>query len=200
MRANVSPNPTCSLADLPPILFTASLDGLLPRVPEEVHGATTFNLEVCFGAFWTNQVDVSAVEMFTRLAFVHYAQCGDRRTSFPPSSDFCETTQWTNRTAFPFHVVVAALVNASGKRGLSAVLPPAGVVVPISEPLSEEVQPHMPLTKTWRETDFNLHSVIRSHLDEVDLRQWVLRLLARYQFASGESSSPPASPIVRYVY
>ena len=58
----------------------------------------------------------------------------------------------------------------------------------------------MPLTKTWKATDFNLRAVIRSHGAEVDLRTWALRLLARYQYTSGAcaaalSPPSPATPI-----
>ena len=89
-------------------------------------------------------------------------------------------------------LVLKALINRSARTGLSAVLPPPNLLLAIDplDRLSVDLQPHMPLTKTWRATDFNLRSVVRSHEPEVDLRVWCLRLIARYQFASGPSFLP----------
>lgn len=84
-------------------------------------------------------------------------------------------------------LVLAALINRSGPNGLSALLPPPGLSISIanSDRLPQAIQPHMPLTKTWRATDFNLRAVVRWHEEQVDLRTWCLRLIARYQYTSG---------------
>lgn len=171
----------------------ASLDGALPRDHGDVHSRTEVNLDVCFGAFWTKRADTSAVEIFTRIAFLHH-ECGDKSAS----SSLLRATTCTGSLADPRDPsrppVIAALINASGPAGLSAFLPAAGTVLPISDPLPTEVQPHMPLTKTWRGTDFNLRAVVQSHEAEVDVRAWVLRLLARYQYTSGASGARPRPP------
>jgi hypothetical protein len=138
----------------------ASYDGAGPEDHRVTRQAETMRLDLCFGPFWTDQADVSAVEMFKRITFINRT-CGDQ--------------------------LLSALINRSGSAGLSSLLPPAGIALAIAEPLSVALQPHMPLTTTWQATDFNLRIVVRSHEAEVDLRTWALRLLARYQHASGAS-------------
>lgn len=139
----------------------ASYDGAAPADHRVLLGAETARLDVCFGIFWTEQADVAAVEMFKRIAFV-YRTCGDQ--------------------------ILAALISRSGQSGLSAILPPAGILLTVADPLPSALQPHMPLTTTWKATDFNLRTVVRSQQGEVDLRIWALRLIARYQYASGASA------------
>lgn len=87
-----------------------------------------------------------------------------------------------------------ALVNKSGRRGLSAFLPDPSHTVAV-DPLDDEElaqPPHLPLTATWTTTDFSVSSVVKAapgHPDggRVNLRAWVLLLLSRYMYMSGMS-------------
>lgn len=76
------------LAFWPFLRRSASYDGGLPHNHRKAPGPDTARLDVCFGPFWTMGVDVSAVEMFERVGFVHHA-CGDQSA---PSSTV--SLQW----------------------------------------------------------------------------------------------------------
>lgn len=84
-----------------------------------------------------------------------------------------------------------ALVNKSGRRGLSAFLPDHAQTVEIDSGGNGAVQPpHLPLTSTWVSTDFSVSSVVNAatgHVKDgrVNLREWVLLLLSRYTYMSG---------------
>lgn len=89
-----------------------------------------------------------------------------------------------------------ALVTASGPRGLSAFMPESramfareGVAGGHEASLRAPV---LPLTDTWQAADFSLVGVMAEYdplAEHVDLRPWVLRLLARYLYITGMSSS-----------
>jgi 3-O-alpha-D-mannopyranosyl-alpha-D-mannopyranose xylosylphosphotransferase len=89
-----------------------------------------------------------------------------------------------------------ALVTASGPLGLSAFLPPKGTSHINRPPQGAWPKylppPHLPLTPTWHEADFSLENVLSITAlpdEEVDLRQYTMRLLSRYQYLSGASGS-----------
>lgn len=142
---------------LPLLFFPASLDG-----PEPGRGNSAqdckLDMHVCFSDFWTAGLTSSANDIFKRIAFEH-PECGD--------------------------CLLSSLIRASGPRGLSILLPPLLPPSEASHPPKDI--PHMPLTKTWKETDFSLASVVPDALT-VDLRVWCLRLLARYQYSLGEQT------------
>jgi len=86
-----------------------------------------------------------------------------------------------------------ALVTASGPLGLSAFLPPKGTTYINRPPKGAWPKylppPHLPMTPTWHEADFSLENVLSVTAlpdEEVDLRQYTMRLLSRYLYLSGE--------------
>ncbi|WRT64545.1 3-O-alpha-D-mannopyranosyl-alpha-D-mannopyranose xylosylphosphotransferase [Kwoniella shivajii] len=109
--------------------------------------------------------------MFKRLAF-SYPECGD-----------CLTM---------------ALVTASGPLGLSAFFPPKGTTFE-NQPLAPGQSyprylppPHLPLTPTWHEADFSLETVMSTTAlpgESVNLREFTMKLLSRYQYLSAKSVS-----------
>ena len=153
------------------------MDGHLPEIKQP--GANTdtnrceIDLEQCFSsAFWTRHEEVAPEEMFKRFAF-QQPKCGD--------------------------CMIMALVTASGPLGLKTFFPEKGATF-LNKPLHPmEARrsypkylppPHLPLTPTWEDADFSLESVLRTTSmpgEEVDLRQWCMRLLSRYQYLSGRS-------------
>jgi len=94
-----------------------------------------------------------------------------------------------------------ALVTASGPLGLSAFLPPKGTSYINRPPQGAWPKylppPHLPLTSTWHEADFSLENVLSVTAlpdEEVDLRQYTMRLLSRYQYLSGECARESGTP------
>lgn len=83
--------------------------------------------------------------------------------------------------------MINALVNQSGKKGLSAFFPDKDVVVP-NATVDLEVA-HLPLTPNWRDTDFSLEAVTKGNGKAVDLnlRIWGMKMLSRYPYVTGES-------------
>jgi hypothetical protein len=85
-----------------------------------------------------------------------------------------------------------ALVTASGSTGLSAFMPAPHAKFN-NRPGSKRVHitPVLPVTDTWQAADFSLASVIGESEapGPVSLRQYTVRLLARYLYVSGESPS-----------
>jgi 3-O-alpha-D-mannopyranosyl-alpha-D-mannopyranose xylosylphosphotransferase len=89
------------------------------------------------------------------------------------------------------------LVTASGPLGLSAFLPPREAI--FKNDVDADVEnidyispPHLPLTPTWQEADFSLDNVLRETSlpqEEVNLREWSMKLLSRYLYVSGKSNS-----------
>ncbi|WVR04824.1 hypothetical protein IAU60_001836 [Kwoniella sp. DSM 27419] len=130
-----------------------------------------FYLDRCFGSFWTREETVSSADMFKRLTF-QYPECGD--------------------------CLIIALVTASGPLGLSAFFPAKGITFD-TPPLSAGKAyptyippPHLPLTSTWHGADFSLESVMTTTAlpeESVDLREYCMKLLSRYQYLSAKSTS-----------
>jgi 3-O-alpha-D-mannopyranosyl-alpha-D-mannopyranose xylosylphosphotransferase len=85
-----------------------------------------------------------------------------------------------------------ALVTASGPTGLSAFMPaPHAKLINRAGSKRVHMTPVLPVTDTWQAADFSLASVIgeTEAPGSVNLRQYTVRLLARYLYVSGESPS-----------
>jgi 3-O-alpha-D-mannopyranosyl-alpha-D-mannopyranose xylosylphosphotransferase len=83
-----------------------------------------------------------------------------------------------------------ALVTASGPTGLSAFMPaPHAKLINRAGSKRVHMTPVLPVTDTWQAADFSLASVIgeTEAPGSVNLRQYTVRLLARYLYVSGES-------------
>ncbi len=104
-------------------------------------GAATSSPTVCrlsySKCFAPQQDGESADSFFKRIAFAPStsATCGD--------------------------CIVAALLNASGRSGISAFLPGASATLRVPSDFADVgSRAHLPLTERWRETDFSLPSVL----------------------------------------
>ncbi len=98
--------------------------------------------------------------------------------------------------------VIRALITASGTKGLSAFLPTFGTRSKRAAFRNSTTPPppHLPLTKTWQDTDFSLEAVVLPGSDlletgpspdgSVDLRIWAMKLLSRYAYVIGKCQSP----------
>ncbi|KAL1407040.1 Xanthine phosphoribosyltransferase 1 [Vanrija albida] len=151
----------------------SSLDGHLPQIlppsaDAKQRDQCLFDLERCFGGFWTRKANVSASDMFKRLTF-QAGECGD--------------------------CLIMALVTASGPLGLSPFfpLPNATYTNLAKEPFPEYLPPpHLPLTPTWQEADFSIQNVMSTTSlpgEVVNLRTYTMHLLSRYLYISGKSVS-----------
>ncbi|GHJ87518.1 hypothetical protein NliqN6_3920 [Naganishia liquefaciens] len=155
----------------------SSMDGHLPRIADfrlfhDDVDACEIKLDDCFGAGFLQGEDVNVGDIFKRVTFDRF-QCGD--------------------------CLIMALVNKSGRRGLSAFLPDSGQTVQVGSNEDGVAQPpHLPLTPTWVSTDFSVSAVVNAATGDVsdgrvNLRKWVLLLLSRYTYMSGDSPSHFAS-------
>ncbi|KAL7419077.1 Xanthine phosphoribosyltransferase 1 [Cryptotrichosporon argae] len=154
----------------------SSMDGHMPKIlPDGTDPAENdkclFHLDRCLGPFWARGEDVDADTMFKRLAFME-PECGD--------------------------CLIMALVTTSGPLGLSAFFPPADAMFrnapldPAKKYPKYLAPPHLALTPTWHEANFSLPAVMaRTALpdEEVELRWWSMKLLARYLYVDGQSDS-----------
>ncbi|OCF33813.1 hypothetical protein I316_04525 [Kwoniella heveanensis BCC8398] len=154
----------------------SSMDGHMPPILKPGTDASAndkclLDLDRCFGSFWTREEDVPSADMFKRLTF-QYPECGD--------------------------CLIMALVTASGPLGLSAFFPAKGTtfetaaLAPGKKYPKYLPPPHLPLSPTWHEADFSLESVMAvTALPEevVDLREYTMKLLSRYQYLSAKSVS-----------
>ncbi|CDZ96700.1 hypothetical protein [Phaffia rhodozyma] len=141
----------------------SSLDGSLPKGKHRGSSARcTVDLGKCFGPFWTMKMNTTAENAFKRLTFL-YPECGE--------------------------CILSALVRDSGPKGIASILPDRNATFIPTQILKKEIQPHMPLTKEWRPTDFSREAVITGTVEDepVNLRKWALRLIARYQYSTGEN-------------
>lgn len=112
-----------------------------------------------------NVEDESADAVFKRIAFSQ-SPCGD--------------------------CMLAALLNASGRSGISAFLPPPTSTVRIHpDSTNRNSKAHLPLTSHWQQTNFSLTSILPSHPHavELSLRTWCTRLIQRYQYILGSTPS-----------
>ncbi|KAF2164689.1 hypothetical protein M409DRAFT_67797 [Zasmidium cellare ATCC 36951] len=122
----------------------------------------TIVLSTCFGSMVAEE---TASEFFKRVAFKH-PKCGD--------------------------CIIAALIGASGVTGIHKFLPQDH-----SESASkihaglDAVPPHLPLTSDWRTTNFSISHVIPdgSLVPSTNLRTWCARLIQRYSYVLGSTSS-----------
>jgi len=90
--------------------------------------------------------------------------------------------------------VITALVTASGPLGLSAFFPSPNTAY-TNAPLASTKHypkylppPHLPLAPTWHEADFSLAGVMSTTAlpsEEVNLREYTMKLLSRYLYLSG---------------
>ena len=102
-----------------------------------------------------------------------------------------------------FPIVIVALVNASGRLGLSAVLPHPSRRSPPSDadPASTDglaTIPHLPLVDDWHDGQFSLRDVMR-YAPDTSVRQWSMRMMQRYRYVIGESHSLPTSFSLSYL-
>lgn len=81
--------------------------------------------------------------------------------------------------------VIAALTNANN-RGLEVFFPAKNTLYG-RQKFDIKHTPHLPLTSSWRETDFSLSAVLGD--EHVDLRIWSARLVQRYQYILGSTPS-----------
>ncbi|KAL7411718.1 hypothetical protein BDY24DRAFT_443052 [Mrakia frigida] len=152
-----------------------SLDGPAPPFGAS-SSSCSIDLRACFGDFWPDNarqcINEEASNIFKRLAFER-PQCGD--------------------------CLLSALIQASGPLGTSKLLPAQSstfvanfpVDPPSSSPFEEEPQPHLPLTESWKKTDFSLRAVLGGGVwgAEVELKDWCERLIARYTASSTKDST-----------
>lgn len=82
--------------------------------------------------------------------------------------------------------MIAALVSASGRQGLSAFLPPAERVVQRARlgADADTAVPHLPLVDDWQKGEFALASVM-ANSRETNVRQFMLQVLHRYRYVLG---------------
>lgn len=89
-----------------------------------------------------------------------------------------------------------ALVTASGTLGLNAFFPPKETTITAPELGPGDAYPkylpppHLPLTPTWHEADYSLPNILSTTAlpgEQVDIRQYCMRLLSRYLYLDGES-------------
>ena len=86
--------------------------------------------------------------------------------------------------------VIQSLMRASGRLGLEAFLPSPHRVAAASENaprLHTEDVPHLSLEERWQDGQFSIHSTLATSSQDVNVRDWALRLLERYRFVIGES-------------
>ncbi|TBU22887.1 hypothetical protein BD311DRAFT_675085 [Dichomitus squalens] len=88
--------------------------------------------------------------------------------------------------------VIVALINASGRLGLSAVLPHPDRHSPPSdtEPSADGsyTLPHLPLVADWHEGQFALRDVMK-YAPDTSIRQWSERIMQRYRYVIGGTPS-----------
>lgn len=88
--------------------------------------------------------------------------------------------------------IVAALLNTSGRSGISAFLPPSTATLRVPTNFDNiGTRAHLPLTESWRETDFSLSSILphSQGTKKISLRTWCTRLIQRYQYVLGSTPS-----------
>lgn len=137
-----------------------------------------------------------STDMMKRLTF-QYPECGDCSKSFFSSIFPLHFHQsWLKQTLFLS--VIMALVTASGTLGLNAFFPPKETTVTAPElgPGNGYPKflppPHLPLTPTWHEADFSLANILSTTAlpgEQVDIRQYCMRLLSRYLYLDGKPMS-----------
>ncbi|RPD56204.1 hypothetical protein L226DRAFT_535831 [Lentinus tigrinus ALCF2SS1-7] len=124
----------------------------------------TIKRDECFGIQGVNGGPPTASEVFKEIAF-NKPQCGD--------------------------CMIVSLVESSGSLGLSSFLPHADRTSPSSNERATDDSatiPHLPLVDDWHEGQFALRDVMR-YAPETNVREWTMRLLQRYRYVIGGTSS-----------
>ncbi|KZV94600.1 hypothetical protein EXIGLDRAFT_767013 [Exidia glandulosa HHB12029] len=92
--------------------------------------------------------------------------------------------------------IIIALVARSGELGLSAFLPAEHRHIAGTPHETEASVPHLPLQSDWRKNDYSLRRVLSSQRGDtstpgsnLELRDWTVRLLHRYQWVIGSTPS-----------
>ncbi|TFK86284.1 hypothetical protein K466DRAFT_493131 [Polyporus arcularius HHB13444] len=135
-----------------------------PPDDEKDKNSCTIKREECFDIQGTDGGPPTASEVFKEIAF-NKPQCGD--------------------------CMIVSLVKASGSLGLSAFLPHPERMSPSSEePVPDEslTIPHLPLVDDWHNGQFALRDVMK-YAPETNVREWTMRLLQRYRYVVGGTSS-----------
>jgi 3-O-alpha-D-mannopyranosyl-alpha-D-mannopyranose xylosylphosphotransferase len=136
-----------------------------------------FAIDTCLpdGFFSKPHIYHFAHQIFTKLAFAR-PECGD--------------------------CLIAALVNSSGSRGLSAFLPSEEQLYYPEDTKKgkwERTEPMLPLTDRWADANFTISNNVRKGQDlwdgvevredgAVRLREWCVKLLSRYAYSYGMHS------------
>ncbi|EPS98660.1 hypothetical protein FOMPIDRAFT_1031336 [Fomitopsis schrenkii] len=138
-----------------------SFPALTPNIAEGALPRCRLSFSQCFTVNKTVGDGSKASELFKQLAF-REPRCGD--------------------------CVIAALVRASGRQGLSAFLPPAERVTHTTRfgADADTAVPHLPLVDDWQKGDFALESVM-ANSRETNVRQYVLQVLHRYRYVLGST-------------
>ncbi|BEJ12056.1 hypothetical protein CspHIS471_0205160 [Cutaneotrichosporon sp. HIS471] len=162
--------------------YFSSFDGHMPSSKKILHNGDTkhciFSISQCLPKdFFSNDEDVSAVDVFRTLAF-ELDGCGD--------------------------CLIDVLINESGERGLSAFFPSADALYfppkDQSKRMWERSEPMLPLTPTWEEANFSLAYNVRTGQDgwkgvrprtdgAVRMREWCVKMLSRYTYTYGRTPS-----------
>lgn len=129
---------------------------------------------------------------------VSYAKCFAPQESGESADAFFKRIAFAPSTSSTCgDCIIAALLNASGRSGISAFLPSAETIVRIPSSSSNlGSRAHLPLTEKWRDTDFSLNFVLGPGNRNISLRTWCTRLIQRYQYVLG--STPSAFYKVEY--
>lgn len=150
-----------------------SLDGPLPPLGATIHDCT-IDMDDCFSSWWRQshvkgtEATMSAEQAFRRIAF-EKPWCGD--------------------------CMLSALTRHSGSLGISAILPDTSIKYVVQDKTivkhAYEEQPHMPLTREWKRTDFSVKGVlgVGKWGRKVDLKDWCERLIGRYAWTAEANST-----------
>ncbi|ODN79595.1 hypothetical protein L202_03542 [Cryptococcus amylolentus CBS 6039] len=165
----------------------SSMDGHMPANPDSPVESCPFTFNVCLpDTFFDSSTTFAATDLFTHIAFQH-AECGD--------------------------CLIDALVSASGKRGLSAIIPDERQIFYPAEEKEEgrwrRSEPMLPLVDKWLEADFTVAANVKAGQDVweesesradggVSLKAWTIKLLSRYNYVYG--STPARFSPVSTVY
>nr|CDI52333.1 conserved hypothetical protein [Melanopsichium pennsylvanicum 4] len=125
-----------------------------------------------------------------KVCQISYSQC------FSPKLEDERADTFFKRVAFSQSkcgdCILAALLNASGRSGISAFLPLTSATVRVSAEFEQlGSRAHLPLTERWSETDFSLNSILPLGNGgmEISLRTWCTRLIQRYSYVLGSTPS-----------
>jgi hypothetical protein len=151
--------------------------------------ACKINLHTCFP-----ETLGGASKAFTRVAFEN-PECGDCSTWFDLTPRGVLIFAHILMFSICRSSVIRALVTHSGSTGLEALLPPAARTVKYTHPspVVDKRDPFLPLAESWTKIDFEMGKVLApwarlnatSGVVGVNVREWVMRAMARYRFVLG---------------